>query len=168
MIGLNVLLALAWMVMNNSYGVADLLVGLLFSFLVLRLSWRGFSDEPFSLRRFFSVRSKRPHVQTTRWLRFIAFGFVEIVKSNIAVATTVLAPKLTLRPGIVAIPLDLKSDEGITTLANLITLTPGTVSLDVSSDRKTLYIHALDVADAEALRRETKAVFERRVQELWP
>lgn len=168
MLALNLLLALAWMVMNNSYTLADLLVGLLFSFLVLRLSWRALSDEPFSLGRYFSLKSEKPLRQTLRWLRFIGFGFVEIVKSNIAVTKTILSPKLNLRPGIVAIPLDLQSDEGITTLANLITLTPGTVTLDVSADRKTLYIHALEVDDAEALRRATKVNFERRVQELWP
>lgn len=168
MLSLNLILAVAWMVLNNSYTLADLVVGLLFSFLVLRVSWRIFSDEPFSFRRYFRPSTPRPLRQLLLWLRFFGFGFVEIVKSSVAVARAVLAPQLSIRPGIVAIPLDLKSDEGITTLANLITLTPGTVSLDVSSDRKTLYIHAFEVGDAEALRRDTKAVFERRVQELWP
>lgn len=168
MLALNVLLALAWMVLNNAYGPADLAVGLLFGFLVLRVSWRALADEPFILGRYLRFASGRPAVMTWRWLRFLAFGFGEIVKSNIAVARAVLTPKMQLRPGIVAIPLDLKSDEGITTLANLITLTPGTVTLDISSDRKTLYIHAFEVTDAEALRRDTKAAFERRVQELWP
>lgn len=168
MLGLNFLLALSWMVLNNSYTPADLLVGLLFGFLVIRISWRAFSEQPFSARRFFSFGTRRPLLMTWRWLRFMGFGFVEIVKSSVAVARSVLSPNMNLRPGIVAIPLDVKSDEGITTLANLITLTPGTVSLDVSSDRKTLYIHAYDVGDPEALRRDTKEVFERRVQELWP
>lgn len=168
MLALNLLLALAWMAINNAFTLPDLLVGLLFGFLVLRLSWRALMDEPFSLRRYFRFRSRRPTVLTARWVRFLIFGFVEIVKSNIAVARVVLAPKLDLKPGIVAIPLDLKSDEGITTLANLITLTPGTVTLDVSSDRKTLYIHAFDASDPEALRRDTKANYERRVQELLP
>lgn len=168
MLGLNFLLALAWLVLNNSYTPADLFVGLLFGFLVLRLSWRALSSEPFSFGRFFRFNTRRPLLLTWRWLRFLVFGFVEIVKSSVAVARSVLSPNMNLRPGIVAIPLDIKSDEGITTLANLITLTPGTVSLDVSSDRKTLYIHAYEVSDPEALRRDTKEVFERRVQELWP
>ena len=62
-------------------------------------------------------------------------------------------------------PLDLKSDAGITVLANLITLTPGTLSLDVSPDRKTLFVHALHVEDPDAFRREVKEGFERRVKE---
>jgi multisubunit Na+/H+ antiporter MnhE subunit len=95
---------------------------------VLRLSWRAFTDEPFSLREFFTPKSENPLRQTVRWIRFIGFGFVEIIKANVAVVRIVLSPRYKLRPGIVAIPLDLKSDEGITTLANLITLTPGTVA----------------------------------------
>lgn len=168
MLSLNILLALAWMVINNAYTPADLFVGLVLGFLVLRVSWPALSPEPFSPRRYFRFLSSNPTVMTWRWMRFLAFGFVEIVKSNIAVTKAVLSPKMSLKPGIVAIPLDVKSDEGITTLANLITLTPGTVTLDISSDRKTLYIHAFEVGDAEALRRDTKASFERRVQELWP
>lgn len=168
MIWLNVLLALAWVMINGAYGPADWAVGLIFGFLVILISWRAFFDEPFSMGRYLRFQTRNPLLTVWRWLGFIAFGFVEIVKSNIIVARAVLAPKLKLNPGIVAIPLDLKSDAGITTLANLITLTPGTVSLDVSSDRKTLYIHAFSVGDADELRRETKAAFERRVKELLP
>jgi multicomponent Na+:H+ antiporter subunit E len=168
MIWLNLLLALAWVAVNGAYGLADWIVGLLFGFLVIWLSWRVFFDEPFSFRAYFRFNSRNPLLMLWRWLGFFWFGFVEVVKSNIAVTRAVLAPKLDLDPGIVAIPLDLKSDAGITTLANLITLTPGTVTLDVSSDRKTLYIHAFSVGDVEALRRDTKAAFERRVQELLP
>ncbi len=168
MIWLNLLLALAWVAINASYTPADWIVGLLFGFLVLRISWRALSSEPFSFGRYLRFNTRNPLLTAWRWLGFLAFGFVEIVKSNIAVTKAVLAPKLELDPGIVAIPLDVQSDAGITALANLITLTPGTVTLDVSSDRKTLYIHAFSVGDAEALRRDTKAAFERRVQELLP
>lgn len=168
MIWLNLLLALAWVAINGLYSPADWIVGLILGFLVLRVSWRALSDEPFSLGRYFRLRTANPLLTAWRWLSFLAFGLVEIVKSNLAVARAVLAPTLELRPGIVAIPLDVQSDAGITTLANLITLTPGTVTLDISSDRKTLYIHAFEVDDPEALRRETKAVFERRVRELLP
>ncbi len=168
MLGLNLLLALAWVMVNGSYHPADWIVGFIFSFVVLRLSWQTFSNEPFSFRAYFRFWTRNPLLTAWRWLGFIGFGFIEIVKSNISVARTVLSPRMNLRPGIVAIPLDLKSDEGITTLANLITLTPGTVSLDVSSDRKTLYIHAFEVRDPEELRRATKEAYERRVLELLP
>lgn len=167
MVVFTILLALLWMALNGSYTLADLVVGLLFGFLVIRASWRVLRPTPFRWGDYLRL-PKRPLLLAWRWLRFLGFGFVEIVKSNIAVARVVLAPKLRLNPGIVAIPLDVESDAGITTLANLVTLTPGTVSLDISTDRRTLYIHAFSVDDADALREETKASFERRVKELLP
>lgn len=167
MVVFTILLALLWMALNGSYTLADLVVGLLFGFLVIRSSWRVLSPQPFSWGDYLRV-AKSPLLLAWGWIRFIGFGFVEIVKSNIAVARVVLSPRLRLNPGIVAIPLDVESDAGITTLANLVTLTPGTVSLDISTDRRTLYIHAFSVDDADALREETKASFERRVKELLP
>lgn len=168
MIWLNLVLALAWVAVNGAYGPADWLVGLLFGFLVLWVSWRAFSAEPFSLAAYFRLRTRNPPLTVVRWIAFCAFGFGEIVKSSLAVARAVLAPRLQLDPGFVAIPLDVQSDAGITILSNLLTLTPGTVSLDVADDRKTLYIHAFSVGDVEALRQATKATFERRVMELLP
>ncbi len=67
---------------------------------------------------------------------------------------------------IVAIPLDAKTDREITLLANLITLTPGTLSLDVSEDRRFLYVHAMFVEDVESFRDSIKNGFERRLLEL--
>jgi len=65
----------------------------------------------------------------------------------------------------VAVPLSVKSDLEIMVLTNLISLTPGTLSVDVSHCRSTLYIHAMDVDDPEDLRRDIKDGFERRVKE---
>ena len=62
----------------------------------------------------------------------------------------VLRPKIELQPGIIALPLTVDTDFEITMLANLITLTPGTLSVDVSEDRKTLFIHYVDVPDPQA------------------
>ena len=67
---------------------------------------------------------------------------------------------------IVAVPLDAKTDAEITMLANLITVTPGSFSLEVSADRSVLYVHAMYVDDPETFRREIKNGFERRVLEL--
>jgi len=66
----------------------------------------------------------------------------------------------------VAVPLDARSDMEITLLANLITLTPGTLSLDVSDDRSVLYVHGMFVEDAQLMREQIKNGFERRVLEL--
>jgi multicomponent Na+:H+ antiporter subunit E len=79
-----------------------------------------------------------------------------------------LAPASYVCPGVIAIPLDARTDAEITLLANLITLTPGSVSLDLSEDRRVLYVHAMyiDGGDVEAYRRSVKEGLERRVLEL--
>jgi len=100
-------------------------------------------------------------------LGLLAFFSWELILANLRVARDVLRPLRKLRPAIVAIPLDLESGAQITLLANLITLTPGTMSLDVSSDRKVLYIHAMDGRDLENLRRGIKLGFERYIKELF-
>ncbi len=67
-----------------------------------------------------------------------------------------------------AVPLDARTDGQIAVLSNLISLTPGTLSLDVSPDRRTLYVHAMSVSSPDVLRREIKEGFERRVLEALP
>ena len=81
-------------------------------------------------------------------------------------AYDVITPHLYMRPGIVAVPLDAKTDQEITLLANLITLTPGTLSLDVSHDKRTLYVHAMFVDSPESVRDSIKNGFEKRLLEL--
>ena len=73
--------------------------------------------------------------------------------------------KMQLNPGFVAFPLSITKDAEITLLANLITLTPGTLSVDVSEDRKFIYVHAIDVPDPEALKRDIAEGFERKIKE---
>ncbi len=90
----------------------------------------------------------------------------ELVVSSIRVAWAVLAPRTRCRPGVVAVPLDAATDAEITLLANLLTLTPGTLSLDVSPDRRTLHVHAMFLDDADALCAGIKGRFERRILEL--
>ncbi len=102
-----------------------------------------------------------------RFLSFQVFFVKELVKANLRVAWEVMTPKHHMRPAIIAIPLDTESDLQITILANFITLTPGTLSLDVSPDRKTLYVHAMYVDDVDIFRREIKEQIERRVIEVF-
>jgi multicomponent Na+:H+ antiporter subunit E len=97
---------------------------------------------------------------------FLIYFFRELLLANFSVARDVMRPLDQLRPGIVAVPLDLETDASITLLSTLVTLTPGTLTLDVSSDRKVLYIHAMHADDLEALRADIKQGFERRVKEL--
>lgn len=98
-----------------------------------------------------------------RWLALLASVLAGLVRGAISVGWLALQPRPRLRPAIIAYPLTVRTDAQITLLANMITLTPGTLSIDVSEDRRTLYIHVLDVADHEALINEVAAGFETRV-----
>ena len=102
-----------------------------------------------------------------RVLSFLAFFLKELVKANLNLAITVLRRDMNLKPGVVAVPIDLPNDAAITLLVNLITLTPGTLGLDVSSDRKVVYIHTLDARDPQLFRRYMQEGFVRRVKELF-
>jgi multicomponent Na+:H+ antiporter subunit E len=89
----------------------------------------------------------------------------ELVLSALRVARIVLSRDMRLAPGIFAYPLRVRSDGEIALLANLITLTPGTLSVDVSEDGRTLFVHAIDCADPDAARRDVAEGFERRIGE---
>ena len=97
-------------------------------------------------------------------LRLFFFFIKEVLIANYAVAKKVLAPRLSLRSGIIALPLELKGDIPITLLANMITLTPGTLSVDLSPDRKFLFVHILDIDDPEEEKRKIKEGFEHYLQ----
>jgi multicomponent Na+:H+ antiporter subunit E len=99
-------------------------------------------------------------------VRFLLFFVWEMVKSNIRVAHDVVTPTYYMRPGIVAIPLEARTDFEVLVLANLITLTPGTLSLDVSDDRKFLYVHAMFLDDRDGFKKELKDGMERRLLEV--
>jgi multicomponent Na+:H+ antiporter subunit E len=100
------------------------------------------------------------------WLRLTFLFFRELTLSVKDVAVTVLWPNRPIHPAIIAIPLDVKSDEGIALLANMITLTPGTTSLHVGNDRKVLYAHVMNASDRSIA--QIKDGFERRVREVLP
>jgi multicomponent Na+:H+ antiporter subunit E len=96
----------------------------------------------------------------------VIFFLKEMMIANLRVAYEVLTPRHNRRPGVVAVPLDARTDAEITLLANLITLTPGTLSLDVSADRSFLYVHAMYVDDVNDVKRQIKDGFERRLLEV--
>ena len=106
-------------------------------------------------------------VRLLRLPGFLLFFLKELVVANLKVAAAVIAPAGRLRPAIVAVPLALDRDAEIALLANLITLTPGTLSLDVSPDRRTLYVHAMATTSPDDLRREIRDGFERRILEVF-
>ena len=109
-----------------------------------------------------------------KWLSRIAHavqlaGFFawELMLANIRVAADVVRPHTTIRPAVVGIPLDVTSDAEILLLSMLINITPGSVTIDLSDDRRTLYVHVMHITTADATRRDIKNGFERRVKRLF-
>ena len=97
----------------------------------------------------------------------LAFYFLyELVVSSFRVAWEVVTARTYSKPGIIAVPLDVRSDLGITLLANLVSLTPGSLSLEVSPDRRVLYVHVMFIENADTERDNIKNNFERRVMEV--
>jgi multicomponent K+:H+ antiporter subunit E len=92
----------------------------------------------------------------------------DIVLSNIEVARRILGPERALTPTFVWLPLELTNIHGITTLASIITLTPGTVSAELSEDRRHLLIHCFNLADAEQLLASIKTRYEAPLKEIFP
>lgn len=153
MLLLNVLLALAWTALTGNFAVGNFAFGYLLGLVALFFARGQFSSGPHYFRR------------TLAAIWFVIDVVWQLVLANLKVARTVLfTPTSELRPGIVAVPLDLRTEAEITTLANLITLTPGTLSLDVSDDRSVLYVHSIEVDDPATFRRGIKGGFERTVR----
>lgn len=147
----NLVLSFVWAMVTGSFSGANLLIGYLIGMAVLRVS---------------SAVVPRYHRKTQKAIGFFVFYLRQLFASNIKVAYDVLTPRLRMRPGVVAIPLAAQTDAEITLLSNLITLTPGTLSLDLSPDRRTLFVHVMYLQDIDAFRRSIKDGLERRVLEL--
>ncbi|MEM1398959.1 MAG: Na+/H+ antiporter subunit E [Pseudomonadota bacterium] len=152
LLALNVFLTLVWGAVTGDFGTINLLFGFVLGALALYVP-RPFWGESKYFRRVALVAS-------LAWL-FI----VELVLSSFRVARDILRPGMNFQSGIIALPLKVDRDPEITLLANLITLTPGTLSLDVSNDKSVIYVHAMDVADADILRSEIKDGFETQILE---
>jgi multicomponent Na+:H+ antiporter subunit E len=149
----NLFLAFIWTTMSGLLTLANLLVGFLLGYFILLLVQRILGPSPYFARVY-------------RVLSFTAFFLWELLLANLRVAHDVMTPRLYARPGVIAIPLEARTDVEITLLASLINLTPGSLSLDVSDDRRELYIHAMYIDDVEAYRRTLKQGLERRLLEV--
>ena len=147
----NILLTIIWVFLTGSFEVVNFVFGFVVTFLILWI----ISSKDSQTEKYFKLIPKL--------ISFIFFFLWEVIKANIQVAYEVITPQNKMKPGIVALPLDAKTDTEITLLANLITLTPGTLSLDVSEDKKVLYIHAMYVHDKQEFINEIKNGFERKL-----
>ena len=115
-----------------------------------------------------SLRTATTPVQKPlKFLSFMGLLVGDIIVSNIIVAKQVLGPPERLQPGFVVIPLDLTGALPITMLASTISLTPGTVSIEISKDQKALHVHALHVTDETTLIERIKHRYERPLKEIF-
>lgn len=149
---LNLMLAIVWVALTGEVSTANFLGGYVIGFLALRVSGRGGPPDPYFAR-------------ARNVLRLVWSFSVELVRSNIRVAVEVVTPPHTMRPGIIAVPLDTQSDAQTLLLSNMITLTPGTLTIDLDTEGNVLYVHDMYVEDADRSRRAVKEGFERRVRE---
>ena len=150
---LNLLLAFAWAGLVGSVSQGSLLSGYILGYAILWV--------------FFRKKDEKHYIgKTPRLFRFLLFYIKEIFIANLKVAYDILTPTHYMRPGVIAVELDAHTDIEITLLANLITMTPGTLSIDVSTDRKVLYVHAMYIKDVDTVKREVKEMLEKRVLDI--
>ncbi|UWX57740.1 Na+/H+ antiporter subunit E [Chlorobaculum sp. MV4-Y] len=149
----NILLAFACMLLTGESSAPSFISGMVVGYLILWMSRSAFGKDVYF--------SKIP-----RLTGFLLYFLKELILANLRVAFDILTPKNYLEPGIVEVPLDVKSDLEITLFANLVTLTPGTLSLDVSADRKILYVHVMYLQDEEHFMCELKEGLEKRLIEV--
>ncbi len=146
-------LAIVWAAATGRFTAVNLALGFALGFLALRLEW-PVAGVGRGIRR------------GGRMIGLALFFARELVASGLRVAYHVVTPAHRMRPGVVAVPLAARTDGEITLLANLISLTPGSLSLDVSSDRSTLYVHVMWMVDPQTTRRSIKDGYERRLLEV--
>ncbi len=103
-------------------------------------------------------------VRFLRLLVFMVYYLKELVLSSLYVAYDIMTPTDLMKPGIVEVPIDLKTDTAIIALVNLISMTPGSLTVDMSPDKKKLYIHAMYLHDKEKFIQKTKSELEHRIR----
>jgi multicomponent Na+:H+ antiporter subunit E len=151
----NILLAFAWAALQGEFSLLHLLTGYVVGYFVLLALVRG---GVFGPSRYVS----KAHLA----IGLIGFFLWELVVANLRLALDVATPRFHMTPGIIAVPLDVTRDSEILLLSILINLTPGSVALDVSDDRKVMYVHVMYISSADASRAEIKSGFEQRVLKL--
>lgn len=111
------------------------------------------------------IYARKAFFQVIYLAELIVFFLWELIKASAIVAHEVITPSNNMQSGIIAVPLNTKTDLEITIFSSLVTLTPGTLSIDVSADKSHLFVHAMYIqqGDSAAVSNELKNGFERRV-----
>ncbi len=152
---LTVLLAVVWTLLQNEVSAGMVVFGLILGVIIPFSTSIWWPDQPKGFRM-------------GKMISYSILVIWDIMIANVEVAWIVLTrPNDKLRPAWIEVPLDLKQPEAITVLAGTITLTPGTVSADLSDEGHSLLVHALDADDPDAVRDDIKNRYERRLKEIF-
>lgn len=151
----SILLALAWAALQGKISLLNLVVGYVVGYLILSFLARG------------GVMPSTLASKTVRAVGLAVFFGRQLVAANFKVALDVLSPGYHIEPAVIAIPLDVTSDGEILLLSMLINITPGSVTIDLSDDRRTLYVHVMHMESADKSRQEIKDGFEHRIKLLF-
>lgn len=152
---LTLILAVVWILLQNAVSAGMVVFGLILGIIIPRITAVWWPDAP----RGFRLGKMVIYSIMVLW---------DIIVANIQVAWIVLSvPNSKLKPAWIVIPLKLKQPEAITVLAGTITLTPGTVSADLSNEGHSLLVHVLHTDDPDGVRDEIKSRYERRLLEIF-
>ena len=149
-----VALIVVWLLLQQSLSLGHLLLGTVLGILIPVYTARFWPEQ---------VILARPGLA----LRFASTVIWDILTANFSVAKVTLGPAAGVRPGFVRLPLDIRNDFALTVLASTISLTPGTVSAEVTADRSHLIVHYLSCDDEPELVREIKQRYEAPLKELF-
>ncbi|WP_405156537.1 Na+/H+ antiporter subunit E [Paenibacillus sp. FSL K6-0108] len=150
---LNLIITFVWMFLNNAWNGVGFLTGFLLGLLLIG-----------SMRRFFPQRFYIVRVWAI--IKLIVLLFKELVRASIEVIRQIVKPKLDIRPGIFTYQTQLSSDWEVTLLCLLISLTPGSLPLEISGNQRKLFIHALDIKDEQKMSDDIKNTFEKAIMEV--
>ncbi|CAG0973184.1 Na(+)/H(+) antiporter subunit E1 [Methylophilaceae bacterium] len=151
---LSVAIFLLWLALNNASSLAQAVMGLILA-VALPIFTRRFWPEP------------PPKVKAGRAIRLFGVVIWDILLASIEVARLVLGPASRIKPAFIEIPLDLQDPFVGTLLASIVSLTPGTVSVDIDRSRWVLQVHALNVDDREAIIQSIKTRYEKPLKEIF-
>jgi multicomponent Na+:H+ antiporter subunit E len=149
----NILLTFVWVALTGQFIYENFIIGFLFGYFALWIS-SGFG----STSGYFKKLPKA--------IGLGIYFFKELIKANLLVTYDIITPKFHMRPAIVEVPLTAETDMEITLFANLIALTPATLSIDVSDDKKVIYVHAMYIESKEQFIKNLKDGLERRLLEV--
>jgi multicomponent K+:H+ antiporter subunit E len=151
---LSCVLFVVWLLLNNSVSAGHLVLAAVLAIVV-----------PWFTEKLHPNRPALKHPATIVRLGLVVLW--DIVKSNVEVARRILGPESAIQPRFVWIPLAIRDPHGIVSLASIITMTPGTLSVDVTEDRRYLLVHAFNVDDEAALIADIKARYEAPLREIF-